>query len=59
MKPQEILEEAPAKKPSTGKPNPRQTAQVQPQGVAWQFKLLMVVIAIGVLGLIGKVFGLF
>jgi hypothetical protein len=29
-----------------------------PEGLSWQFKLVMIVIAIGVIGLIGKALGL-
>jgi hypothetical protein len=35
------------------------TNESQPEGVSWQFYFIVGVIALGVLGLVGKAFGLF
>lgn len=35
------------------------TKESQPEGVSWQFYFIVGVIGLGVLGLVGKAFGLF
>ncbi len=59
MKSHETLQEAPEKELVTRPKNHLQPAQPRASGNQWQFKVLLIVIALCVLILVGKTSGLF